>query len=268
MSDPTRTPIGATLSVDPAWGRTARAWGIFAGIAFAIATAAFVVEATGLLASSPAYTPTAAGQLVDEAKFFVASFAYQQQVLWDYVLRDGLYFFAYLALIPLAIGLREVAGHRRSAPQLAAAFLVVAAIFGCMNAFTTFVQVDYWRNSGWEQVPPAIMVAVGRDVDLMNELSRWAGIASYAALAIALNYLGRACRSGGALPGWLGVVAYAGAAILVAMIVVSQLSDADALSNLLSLAVGMVVAPIVTIGLGVHIARAASGAPAPVDRRS
>jgi hypothetical protein len=54
MSDPTRTPIGATLSVDPASGRTARTWGIFAGIAFAISTAAFVVEATGLLASSPA----------------------------------------------------------------------------------------------------------------------------------------------------------------------------------------------------------------------
>ena len=175
---------------------------------------------------------------------------------------------AYLALIALAIGLREVAGHRRVAPHLAATFLVVAAIFGCMNAFMTFVQVDYWKNSGWDQVPAAIMVAVGRDVDLMNGLTRWAGIASYAALAIALYYLGRACRSGGVLPGWLGVVAYVGAAILVAMIVVSQVSDADALSNLLSLAIGMVVAPIVTIGLGVHIARAASCAPAPVDGRS
>jgi lipopolysaccharide export LptBFGC system permease protein LptF len=62
-------------------------------------------------------------------------------------------------------------------------------------------------------------------------------------------------------------VAYVGAAILVAMIVVSQVSGADALSNLLSLAIGMVVAPIVTIGLGVHIFRAASGAPEPVDGR-
>lgn len=51
------------------------------------------------------------------------------------------------------------------------------------------------------------------------------------------------------------------------MIVVSQVSGADALNNLLSLAIGMVVAPIVTIGLGVHIAHAASGAPAPVDGR-
>ncbi len=268
MNDVTSTAIPSTpAAVDPAWGRTARAWGIFAGIAFATATAVFLVEATGLLGSSPDYTPTAAGQLADEAKFFAASFAHQQQVVWDYLLRDGLFFFAYLALIALAIGLREVAGHRRVAPQLAAAFFVVAAIFGCMNAFMTFVQVDYWRSSGWEQVPPAIMVAVGRDVDLMDGLSRWAGLASYAALAIALYYLGRACRSGGVLPGWLGVVAYAGAAILVAMIVVSQVDGADALSNLLSLAIGMVVAPIVTIGLGVHIARAASGTPAPVDGR-
>jgi hypothetical protein len=64
-------------------------------------------------------------------------------------------------------------------------------------------------------------------------------------------YLGRACRSGDVLPGWLGVIAFVGAASLVAMIVVSQLSGADALNNLLSLAIGMVVAPIVTIGLGV-----------------
>jgi hypothetical protein len=75
------------------------------------------------------------------------------------VLRDGLYVLAYLALIPLAIGLREVARHRRVAPQLAAAFLVVATIFGCMNAFMTQVQVDSWKNSGWDQVPAAIMVA-------------------------------------------------------------------------------------------------------------
>ena len=267
MSDPIHTTTDAIPPADPAWARTARAWGIAAGIAFLVATAAYLVEATGLLGSSPAYMPTAAGQLADEARFFAASFAYQQQVLWNYVLRDGLFFFAYLGLIALAIGLREVAGHRRVAPQLAAAFLLVAAIFGCMNAFMTFVQVDYWKSSGWDQTPAAIMVAVGRDVDLMNGLTRWASIASYAALAVALYYLGRACRSGGVLPGWLGVVAYAGTAILVAMIVVSQVSDADAVNNLLSLAIGMVVAPVVTIGLGVHIARAASGAPAPVHGR-
>jgi len=259
MNDVTSTAILSTpAAIDPAWGRTARTWGIFAGIAFAIATAAFVVEATGLLASSPVYTPTSAGQLADEAKFHAASFSYAQQVLWDFVLRDGLYFFAYLALIPLGLGLREVAGRRRVAPQLAAAFLIVAAVFGCMNAFQTFVMVDYWRNSGWELAPATIMVAVGRDLDLMNELTRWAGVASYVALAIALYYVGRTCRASAAMPGWLGTVAFAGAAILVALIVVSVVPDMDAANNLLSLAIGVIVAPLVTVGLGVQIARAAS----------
>jgi len=258
MNSLSLTPMTSTPdAIDPAWGRTARSWGIFGGIAFMIATAAYLVEATGLLASTPVFVPTSAGQIVDEAKFHVAAFAYGQQVQWDYWLRDGLYFFAFLALIPLGLGLREVAGRRRVAPQLAAGFLMVAAIFGCMNAFQTFVMVDYWKNSGWDQVPPAIMVAVGRDVDLMSNLTRWDGIASYAALAIALYYAGRACRASAALPGWLGAVAYAGTLILIGLVVVSLIPDTDAIFNLLGFAVGAVVAPIFTIGLGVYLARAA-----------
>jgi hypothetical protein len=247
-----------SMSFDPAWGRTARAWGIFAGVAFAIATVAFVLEATGLLAVAPAFVQTSAGVIADEATFHAASFAYAQKVLWDFVLRDGLYFFAYLALIPLGFALREVVGRRGVAPQLAAAFLAIAAVFGCTNALQTFVMVDYWRNSGWEMIPATTMVAVGRDMALMDGLTRWAGIASYAALAIALYYVGRTCRSSSVMPGWLGSVAYVGAAILVALLVASVMPDTDAVTNLLSLAIGAVVAPIVTIGLGVSLARAAN----------
>ena len=250
----------ASWQIDPAWGRTARTWGVFGGIAFAVATVAYLLEATGLLATSPVYAPTSAGQLVDETAFHVAAFAYGQLVQWDYWLRDGLYFFAYLALIPLGLGLREVVGPRRVAPQLAAAFLTVAAIFGCMNAFQTFVMVDYWKNSGWETVPATIMVAVGRDLDVMNELTRWDGIASYAALAIGLYYGGRACRSSIVLPNWLGVVAYAGTLILIGLTIVSLIPDTDAIFNVLGFAIGAVVAPIFTVGLGIHVARAASGA--------
>jgi hypothetical protein len=259
MNESTVGRVDPMASIDPAWARTARAWGIFAGAAFVVATVLFVVEATGLLASPPEYIPTSAGQVADEAAFHVASFAYQQQVLWDYVLRDGLYFFAYLALIPLGLGLREVVGHRRVAPQLAAVFLVVAAVFGCMNAFETFVMVDYWRSSGWEGVPAAIMDAVGRDLGLMDGLTRWTSIASFAALAIGLFYVGRSCRTSAAMPGWLGAVAYVGAGILVALVVVSVIPDMDTPQRLLSLAIGAVIAPILTIGLGVHIARAAAG---------
>jgi hypothetical protein len=261
MTHPSRTFLDRSpTGVDPAWGRTALAWGTFAGIAFAVATVAYVAEATGLLASAPTYVVTGAGQLADEAAFHVAAFAYGQRVEWDFWLRDGLYFFAYLALIPLADGLREIAGGRRVAPQLAGAFLTVAAVFGCLNAVATFVMVDDWRSSGWEQLPAEIMVAVGRDLDLMDGLTRWVGTASFAALAIGLYYVGRCGRSAPALPRWLGAVAYLGGAILVALIVLTQVPDTDAASNLLSLAVGFVVAPLVTIGLGIGIARAAAAA--------
>ncbi len=232
MNPATMAPVDAASSLDPAWARTARAWGSFAGVAFVIATVAFVVEATGMLASAPDYVSTSAGQVVDEAAFHIASLAYQQQVLWDYVLRDGLYFFAYLALIPLGLGLREVVGRRRVAPQLAAAFLVVAAIFGCMNAFETFVMVDYWRSSGWAGVPAGVINSVGRDLDLMDGLTRWTSNASFAALAVALWYVGRACRASTAMPDWLAATAYAGAALLAALLAVSLLPDTATVQDL------------------------------------
>jgi hypothetical protein len=254
--DPGST-IDPASTIGPAWAGTARAWGVFAGIAFAIATAAFVIEATGLLGSSPDFVQTSAGAVADEAVFQAATFAHQQQVLWDYVLRDGLYFFAYLALIPLGLGLREAAGRRRVSPQLAVVFLGVAAVFGAMNAFETLVMVDYWRNSGWESIPPTTMVAVGRDMGLMDGLTRWAGIASYAVLALALYYVGRTCRTSVAMPGWLGLVSFAGAAILVLLTAVSIVPGMDGLFNLLGLVIGIVIAPAFTIGLGLSIARAA-----------
>jgi hypothetical protein len=57
----------------------------------------------------------------------------------------------------------------------------------------------------------------------------------------------------------------AGTAILFALIIATVVRGMDVANNLLSLAIGVVIAPIVTIGLGAHISRAASGAPGPVD---
>ena len=59
---------------------------------------------------------------------------------------------------------------------------------------------------------------------------------------------------------WLGVVSFAGAAILLLLTVVSILPDMDGLSNLLSLAIGIGIAPAFTIGLGLSIGRAAQDA--------
>ena len=64
----------------------------------------------------------------------MAFFAYRYDTLWDYVLRDGLFFFAFLGFIPLALAANVATGGRRAAVQIAAAFIAVGAIFGALNA--------------------------------------------------------------------------------------------------------------------------------------
>lgn len=255
MTDPRSAMSAMPIDVDPAWGRAGQAAGIFAGTAFLIATVAFVIEAAGVIATQPAYLQTGAGPIADEAAFNVASIAYHQQVLWDYILRDGLYFFAYLALIPFGLALREVTGRHRVAPQLAVAFLSVAAIFGCMDAFQTFIALGYWRGSGFEQVAPTTMVTIGRVLDLVGGITLWDTRASNVVLAIALFFVGRVLRASGLGPRWLGAVAWLGAVVLAVLPIVS-LIGMDTVYDLLALVVGAVIAPILMIGVGVSIGRA------------
>jgi hypothetical protein len=236
--------------VDQGWATAARSWGLFSGIAFAVATVAYVVEATGLVGQAPPYATTTAGKLQDEATYWAAFFAYRHATLWDYVLRDGLFFFAFLGFIPLALAANIATGGRRAAVQIGGAFIAVGALFGALNAVTFFVDVSWWRGTGWEQVPPALMAAVGRGTEMMEDLSAWCGIASNAALAIGLAYLGVACLTEPALSRPIGWVALTTAALEVVIIAVGQIGGLDAVENLLSLTTGAVFAPVIAIALG------------------
>jgi hypothetical protein len=257
MSGPSSEPKPAMpIDPDPAWGPIARIAGIFAGIAFFVATIAFLVEATGLLAEQPTYVRTAAGQIADDAAFYVTALAYQKAVLWDYVLRDGLYFFAYLALIPLGLALRELTGPRRAAQQLAAAFLFVAAIFGCMNAFQTFIPLGYWRGTGWEEVPATTMVTIGRVLNVVEGMTKWDSIASNITLAIAMVFVGRVIRDSGFAPKWLGSFAWLGAAVLASLAVSSVIPGTNVVYDLLALVIGVLIAPVLSAALGIFLARA------------
>ena len=134
-----------------------------------------------LIGSPPTSASTSAGQLQDEATYWAAFFAYRHATLWDYVLRDGLFFFAFLGFIPLVLAANVATGGRRAAVQIAGAFIAIGAIFGALNAVTFFVDVSWWRGTGWEQVPPGLMAAIGRGTEMMDDLSAWSGIASNAA---------------------------------------------------------------------------------------
>ena len=246
---------------DPGWATAARSWGLFSGIAFAVATVAYLIEATGLIGSAPTFAPSAAGQVQDEATYWAAFFAYRHATLWDYVLRDGLFFFAFLGFIPLVLAANVATGGRRAAVQIGGAFIAVGAIFGALNAVAFFVDVSWWRGTGWEQVPPGLMAAIGRGTEMMDDLSAWSGIASNAALAIGLTYLGVACMTEPALSRPIGWVALATAALEVVIIVVGQIGGLDTVENVLSLLTGALFAPIIAIGLGLRLSRFLTGRP-------
>jgi hypothetical protein len=214
----------------------------------------YLVEATGVLGAVPTYTQTGAGPIRDEATYWVAAFSYRHATLWNYLVRDGLFFFAYLGFIPVALAANVATGGRRASVQLAAAFIGVGAIFGALNAVTFLVDVWWWRSSGWEQTAPEIMIAVGRSTEMISDLSFWYGAAANVALAIGLGYLAAACFTEPALPrriGWVALVT----ALVQLMIVGAALTDGmEHVHSVLSLVTGVVLAPMILIGLGLRLA--------------
>ena len=82
------------------------------------------------------------------------------------------------------------------------------------------------------------MDAIGRGTEMMDDLSAWCGIASNAALAVGLAYLGVACLTEPALSRPIGWVALATAALEVAIIAAGQITGLDTVENVLGLVTG------------------------------
>jgi len=173
-----------------------------------------------------------------------------------------LYSLAYLSLIPLMLAANALTGGQRTRVQVAGGLTAAAAVFGMFNAIPSLVASEYWRNTGWEEVPPEVMLTVGRQTDALDQLSRMAGNAAYAALAVGLVYLGCGLLVGGRMPRWLAPVAWVGTACLVALLVIGEVPvDTGHVWDILSLLVGVLVAPLVTIGLGLHLGGGARSRP-------
>ena len=193
---------------DEGWARAAKSWGMFSGIAFAIATLAYLVEATGLIGSAPTYAATAAGQLQDEATYWVALFAYRHATLWDYALRDGLFFFAFLGFIPLVLAGKRGDGRAAGGgPDRRGVHRRWRDLRGAQRR-RVLRRRQLVARHGLGAGPSGLMAAIGRGTEMIDDLSAWSGIASNAALAIGLGYLGIACMTEPALSrpiGWVGL---------------------------------------------------------------
>jgi hypothetical protein len=237
-----------------AWSRTGRAAGYIAGSALLAGTVLFLLDAAGLLGSGPVYRPTGAGPLADQATFYAAYFGHQHHIVWDIIARDTLLPVAYLALIVVALAVRDRTGPDHPEGQLLVASFTVGGILSILADLTFLAAAEYWRNTGWTARPATIMVAVGRTVEGIQALTHWPEAFGFAVLACGAVALARLCGQHRVFPASLGALAYLEALLLLG-IAVTGLIPYDAGYNWLSLAAGAVVGPVLSVWLGVRLGR-------------
>ncbi len=255
------TPVAAASApvqaserdTDLRWYGVARWSGIVAGGAFVVGSGLYAISSFGL-GTGPEFTLTT-WSAKEEATFMVAAFAWTRQHLWLLVLQALVIALGYLAILPLMLAVNALTGARRALVQLAAGLLAGAALFGVLSRVIYLAACEFWRVTGWENVPPEAMVAVGRQTGALSSLSAMIGEASFGIFAVGMAFLGAACRSEARLPRWLAPVTWIGAALVLAMVVVGEMPNTGYAGTVLSLLGGVVIAPLVMIVLGVHLGR-------------
>ena len=235
------------------WRRVGRFAGYVSAGALVLGTILYLLDATNALGVN-SFKPTGAPSVQNEANFWVAEFAHRHHILWDIIARDTLFPVAFMALIVLSLAVRAFVPSERPAGQLMVAFFVVGGVISILNDLIYLGATDYWRLTGWSQVPAVSMVAVGRSESAIESLTRWPEAAGFVVLAAALVCLGNLCRSEAALPARLAVVVYVEAALLVG-IALAGIMQTGTPYDILSLLTGALVGPLVAFWLGRHLGR-------------
>jgi hypothetical protein len=239
-------------TTDARWARIGRNAGYIAGVGFVVGAVLYLLDALDVLADSPDFRVTDAGLLQDEANFWVAFFAHQKEIVWDIIARDTVLPVAFIGLIVLGLAVRHLAGSDRPDGQLMVTFLVVGGIFAIVADLTYLGAAEFWRVSGWRANPPEIMVTVGRVTQGIDFLTRWPEAAGYAILAPGVLYLARLCRTTPTFPRWVAIVAAVTAPLLL-VIAIASVARWQTTYEIMSLVLGVVLAPILTVGLGRHL---------------
>lgn len=264
------TAAGAAESIwsdrSQGWAGVGRAAGYLAGGALLVATILYLLDATNALGVNN-YKPMGAPSVQNEAHFWVAQFAHQHHILWDIIARDTLFPLAFMALIVLALAVRALIPAQLPSGQLMVAFFIVGGVISALNDLLYLGATDYWRQTGWSQVPAVSMVAVGRSEQAIEAVTRWVEPAGFVVLAGALVCLGNLCRSEAALPGRLAFPVYAEAALLVGVALAAVLETGTPY-DIFSLLTGALAGPVVAIWLGHHIGATRRIAPGRPPARS
>jgi len=244
------TALDERSEADRAWARVGRAAAYVAAAGFFAMTLLYLLDQMDLLAPSPQYVQTSAGQLHDEARFWAQVFEHQHRILWDVVIRDVVGPAAFIALIVVGVALRRRVSGDRPQRQLLVTFLTVGGLIAAISSLLYLGNVEFWRLP-WGPVPSGgetSIVAVGRATTAIDNLTTWPEAFGYVVLALGLWCLGSVVRA--ERPSFstrLGTLAFVTAGGLAALAIATAL-DAETPRSVLSLAVGVVLAPWLCFG--------------------
>jgi hypothetical protein len=252
----TMAQAGAGLDVrtqaDRPWARVGRVAAYVAAVGFFLMTMLYLLDELDLLDSSPRYVRTSAGQLQDEARFWAQVFEHQHRILWDVVIRDMVGPAAFIALIVVGVALRRRSSGDRPERQLLVTFLTAGGLITAISSLLYLGNVEFWRLP-WGPIPPGgetSIVAVGRATTAIDNLTIWPEAFGYVVLALGIVCLGLVLRGERPLSTThLGTLAFVTAGGLAALAIATAM-DAETPRSVLSLAVGVVLAPWLCFGLG------------------
>jgi hypothetical protein len=220
---------------DLTWHRIGRAAGYLVGIGFLCGTLLFILTTTNLLVHQPLFHRTAAGPLQDEANFWAAVFNQQHRIVGWIIARDTVAPAAWVALIVLALAIRQLVGDRPQA-QLMVTFFLIGGILETAQDLLFLGSAGFFRFGGWTGHPAMTMAALGRDYVTIDNLTIWPEAFANLVCALGIVFLGQLCRRTTGIPRWVGLLAYMAALALVgsAIAEAGQFAGADTVRNILS----------------------------------
>jgi hypothetical protein len=233
------------------WRAVGRTAGYLSGVALLLGTIFYLLDATKALGVNHYHSP-GTPSVQNESGYWVSQFAHQHHILWDIIARDTLFPIAFVALVVLSLAVRAVVRADTPNAQLMVAFFLIGGILSMIADLVYLGATDYWRLTGWSNVPAGSMVAVGRSEQAIEALTRWPEAAGFIVLAAALVCLGNLCGSETALPTRLARLAYLEGALLVG-VALAGVMETGTPYDILSLITGAVVGPSLAFWFGWHL---------------
>ncbi len=242
-------------AAEASWNRVALISGWVAGVGLAAQTALFLLDAAHVVADEPELHRTGAGLEADRAQYYADFFNRQHTVLWDIVLRDTVGPVAFLALALWALAV--VFRLRPVGPigPMTVLFFTVGSVLHIVSDLIYLSLERFWRFDGWSADPPGPMNAFGAAVDAVDLSTTYLEASSYLVLALGTWCLARLVLRDDRIPRWLGAAAGVEAAALVLLGLGIALQQ-DLLFQIGGGFAGIVLGPLVAIGLGHTLARA------------